>query len=137
MRARFRYRAKKSRRGKYKSRLELWFATLCFKKGLKFDYEPERFRYTKIGHYVPDWRIGPGVFIETKGYLAPSNRSNLISFREQHPGVRILLLFGNSKNRLNSKSQTTYGEWATKNGFEWADMKDGIPSHWWDKYGKK
>lgn len=129
-----RYRSQ--RRGKYKSRLELFFATLCFKHGVRFEYEPERIRYTRLAHYVPDWRIGPRIFIETKGYLAPSNRSNLVAFKEQHPEYRILLLFANADNKLNSRSKTTYGEWADRAGFEWADIRKGLPLHWWEKYGE-
>lgn len=128
-------RAKKKQRGKYKSRLELYFATLCKKQGLKFEYEPERFKYVRHAHYVPDWRIGPRTFIETKGYLAPSNRSNLLSFREQHPDITILLLFANADNKLNSRSKTTYAEWAEHNGFQWADIRKGIPDKWWRGVG--
>lgn len=131
-----RFRAPKHRRGKYKSRLELFFATLCFKAGLGFEYEANRIPYTRLAHYVPDWKIAPNVYIETKGYLAPANRSNILSFKEQHPDIRVLLLFANADNKLNAKSQTSYGEWATKNGVEWADIRKGLPTHWWTKYAE-
>jgi hypothetical protein len=85
---------------------------------------------------VPDWKIAPNVYIETKGYLAPSNRANILSFKEQHPDIRVLLLFANADNKLNAKSQTSYGEWATKNGVEWADIRKGLPVHWWIKYAE-
>lgn len=130
-----RYRSK--RKGKYKSRLELLFATLCFKQGLGFEYEAEKFPYIRPAHYTPDWKIAEGVFVETKGYLAPSDRSKLLAFKEQHPNITILLMFANSDNRLNSKSKTTYGEWATKNGFQWADIRNGLPVQWWEKQGNK
>ena len=130
-----RYRSK--HRGKYKSRLELFFATLCEKNGVSFEYEAVRFPFVKPSHYVPDWRIGKNVYIETKGYLAPSDRAKLVAFGEQWPDIRILLLFGNASNKLNSRSKTTYGQWATKAGFEWADIRDGLPLHWWKKYGKE
>ena len=97
-----RFRAKKSRRGKYKSRLELYFATLAEKANLPFQYEPDRIPYTRPSNSVPDWKIADGIYIETKGYLAPSNRANLIAFKEQHPKIKILLAFGNAENKLNS-----------------------------------
>lgn len=133
-----RYRSKQ--RGKYKSRLELLFATLCFKNGLGFEYEAEKFKYIRPAHYTPDWKIADRplkVFIETKGYLAPSDRSKLLAFKEQYPNIIILLVFANADNRLNSKSKTTYGEWAEKNGFEWHDIRKGLPIHWWERYGNK
>lgn len=122
------------RKGKYKSRLESDFATLCFKHGVGFEYEATRIPYTRLSHYVPDWKIGPDVYIETKGYLAPSNRANILSFKEQYPGIRILFLFGNADNRLHSKSKTTYAQWAEKHGLEYADIRKGLPLHWWKKY---
>jgi hypothetical protein len=122
---------KKRKKGqKFKSNLEQKFAELLLKKGLKAEYEPETFRYQRIAHYTPDWRIRPGVFIETKGYFSPANRGHLLSFREQHPGITICLAFQSASNRLNARSKTTYGEWATKNGFKWCDLQKGFPSEW-------
>lgn len=130
-----RFRSK--RRGPYKSRLELMFATLCFKHGLAFEYEAEKFPYIRPSHYNPDWKIADKVFIETKGYLAPSDRAKLIAFKEQHPDITILMLFAAADNKLNSKSKTTYGQWASKNGFDWADIRDGLPVKWWEQYNNK
>jgi hypothetical protein len=127
-----RFRSK--RRGKYKSRLELLFATLAFKHDLQFEYEADRIPFIRPAHYVPDWKIAERVYIETKGYLAPSDRAKLIAFKEQHQDITILLCFANAQNRLNSNSKTTYGEWATKNGFDWHDLREGLPVHWWQKH---
>lgn len=125
-------RGKKSkhRNKHYKSRLEANFAAELFKRGLKAEYEATTFTYVRKGHYTPDWKIADNVYVETKGYLSPSNRSNLISFREQHPTVQILLAFQNADNKLNSKSKTTYSEWAEKNGFKWCDLSKGFPIEW-------
>lgn len=122
--------------GKYKSGLEREFASLATAQGLKFEYEPTKFAYARPSHYVPDWRIAEGVYIETKGWLAPFQRAGLLAFQQQYPQVRILLLFGNSQNRLNAGSKTTYGQWAERHGFEWADFRKGIPVHWWEKYAE-
>lgn len=124
------------RKGKYKSGLEREFAALANNQGLKFEYEPTSFPYSRPSHYIPDWKIAENVYIETKGWLAPFQRANLIAFKEQYPQVRILLLFGNADNRLNARSKTTYAQWAERHGFEWADFRDGIPAQWWAKYAE-
>lgn len=114
----------KKQKGPYKSGLEKKFAELCFKHGVKAKYEAKTFEFTKIAHYKPDWEINPNLYVETKGYFSPSNRGNLLSFREQHPNVEIFLVFSEPNNRLSSKSKTTYGEWATRHNFGWAGIND-------------
>lgn len=128
---------KKFRQRHYKSRLEANFAAEMFKRGLKAEYEATTFAYVRKGHYTPDWKIARDVYVETKGYLSPSNRSNLISFREQHPTIQILLAFQNANNKLNARSKTTYSEWAEKNGFKWCDLSKGFPTQWFlGQHGK-
>lgn len=100
-------------------------------KGLQAQYEADRLPFVRSSHYVPDWKIRKDVYIETKGYFSPSNRANMLSFREQHPGIRIYFVFGNASNRLNSKSNTTYAEWCNKHGFKFTDIKKGVPLDWW------
>lgn len=94
------------------------------------EYEPERFPYIVRSHYLPDWRIAPNIFVETKGYFSPKNRSNLLAFREQYPEVTILLMFQKSDNKINKTSKTTYASWAEKHEFMWADIREGIPKAW-------
>ena len=130
-------RRSKKPKGQFKSRLEKNFAAEIFKRGLKAEYEAKTFAYIRKSHYTPDWKIGNNSFIETKGYLSPSNRSNLLSFKEQYPAVTIHIAFQNASNRLNAKSKTTYGEWAEKNGFKWCDLSEGFPEHWFEKKVKK
>lgn len=126
-----RFRAK--RKGKFKSRLEQRAAQMMELAGLPFKYEPDKFPYSRLSHYIPDWKIGENVYIETKGYLSPSNRANILAFREQHPSIRIYFLFGCASNKLNAKSQTTYAEWCDRHGFKWADIRKGIPKDWWER----
>src|SRR5665647_2877988 len=115
--------SRKRLKGIYKSGLEKTFATLASQKGLDFKYEPETFSYIIPSHYTPDFQIAENRFIETKGYLSPSNRMRLLCFKEQYPKVEILLLFGNESNKLSSKSKSTYRQWAEKHGFKCADIK--------------
>lgn len=123
---------KGKKRHKFKSGLEKLFAVKTLELGLGAEYEPDRFQFVKKSHYTPDWKIAKDTYVETKGYFAPSDRSKLLTFLEQYPHIRVYLLFGNASNRLNRKSSTTYGQWATKHGIKWADISKGIPKEWWN-----
>jgi predicted nuclease of restriction endonuclease-like RecB superfamily len=135
------YRNKKQKKAlaprKFKSGLERSFAKQAFEAGLHFDYETDRFKFITQSHYVPDFKIRENAFIETKGYFSPSNRSKMLSFREQYPHITIYMLFQNSKNRLSPKSKTTYAHWCEQHGFEYADIRNGIPKKWWGQDGSK
>lgn len=115
----------------FKSKLEKDFAGLMFCSGLAFSYEPDRFAFVTQTHYTPDFKIKKNVYIETKGYFSPSNRSRLLSFREQFPQIQIYLMFQRADNYLDKKSKTTYAQWCDQHGFKWADIRKGIPKHWW------
>lgn len=52
-----------------------------------------------------------------------------MAVKAQNPGIDIRLVFQNARNRLNKKSKTTYGDWATKNGFQFSDG-GRIPADW-------
>lgn len=125
-------RRSKKLKGRFKSGLEKLFASKMMEAGLGAEYEADRFPFVKKSHYVPDFKIKENVYIETKGWFAPSDRSKMLSFKEQYPHVRVYLVFGNSNNYLSRNSDTTYGEWATKHGYEWCDISDGIPKKWWE-----
>ena len=120
----------------YKSGLEKQFAKLAALAKLDFEYEADTFSYIIPSHYTPDFKISQTRFIETKGYLSPSNRARLIAFKKQYPNIEICLLFGNWDNKLNARSKTTYRQWANKVGFKCADIRDGIPKLWWNKNNK-
>ena len=117
-------KVKQKRKSTYKSGLEKRFAELLLKHGVKAKYEAKTFEFVKVAHYKPDWELAENLYVETKGYFSPSNRGNLLSFREQHPNVEIILVFEEPYNRLSSKSKTTYAAWATKHGFRWSGIND-------------
>ncbi len=129
------HRRKGKKTGKYKSRFEAKIADYFKARKLKVEYEADSFPYTRPSSYTPDWKIGRRLYIESKGYFAPSDRAKLKAFKAQYPEIEILLLFANSGNRLNRKSKMTYGEWAESNGFRWADFNDGIPKEWFNNIG--
>ena len=111
---------KKNKR-KFKSVLEKDFSKL--KLVSNCGYEIDTFAYVRPSHYTPDWKLGHNKYIETKGEFAPSQRANLLAFKEQHPRIKIHLVFSNAGNRIHKRSDTTYGDWCTKNGFLWHDLK--------------
>ena len=98
--------------------------------GTRADHEPERIPFiqpSKQRFYLPDFKTKGNTYLECKGRWVASDRAKHVWLHQQHPEKRIVLIFQNSKVRLSKVSKTTYGEWATKNGLEWYDWKDGIP----------
>jgi len=81
--------------------------------------------------YNPDWKIKENTFLETKGLFKASDRAKHLHIREQHPELTVYLVFQNPNNKLSRVSKTTYGEWCTKHGIEWATI-DTIPGEWFD-----
>lgn len=114
----------------YKSKLEEWFALQLKRSKLCFGYEEDKFEYTRPQSYLPDFKVGRKIYIETKGYFPSVDRTKMRLVKEQHPEVTIHLFFGDGDKKIHKKSKTTYGQWAEKNGFEWSDVRRGIPREW-------
>ncbi len=115
---------------KYKSKLEL---SVAEELGTKAEYEPDKIKFVqpaKNRFYVPDFKIGKDTYIETKGKWTSDDRMKHVWLQEQHPEITIYILFQNSSVKLNKRSKTTYGDWATKNNLKWADYRYGIPKEW-------
>jgi len=112
---------------KYKSKFEKTVGDFL---GTRASYEPDKLKFiqpSKQRVYIPDFKVGESTYIESKGKWTAEDRAKHLWIKEQHPDKRIILLFQNAKVRLSKVSKTTYGEWATKNGLEWYDWKDGLP----------
>lgn len=97
-------------------------------------YETIKLKYVVEHKYTPDFPLSDTIFIEVKGYFKANDRAKHLAVREQHPDKTLYFLFANSKNKLNRNSNTTYAEWCEKHGFEYSDIKDGVPEEW---YGDK
>ena len=112
----------------YKSKLEIQVAEYL---GENAEYEREYIEFiqpAKSRRYCPDFKTKAGVFIECKGKWTAEDRFKHLWLSEQHPDKRIVLVFQNSRVKLNKKSKTTYGDWADKHGIEWVDWKlHGVP----------
>jgi hypothetical protein len=97
------------------------------------EYEPDRIPFTqpaKKRSYTPDFKLREGVYIECKGLLSAEDRAKMVWVRDQHPELTFYLYFQASKVKIRKGSKVTYGDWATKNGFDWGDHSEGIPKRW-------
>lgn len=118
----------------FKSKFELLIWERLNKEFKNCSYELDSYKYTQPAiqrTYTPDFKTGrPKVYIETKGKLDLESRKKMIWFKECNPGVRIIFLFQNPDVKIRKGSKTSYGDWATANGFEWLDSrKDWISAY--------
>ncbi len=99
-------------------------------KELKVDYEYENcyFPYIIEHKYIPDFRVGD-VYLETKGWLKPSDRRKLLAVKKCNPDLDIRLVFQAPYNKISKRSKTTYAMWAEKHGFPWCTYY-AIPLSW-------
>jgi hypothetical protein len=112
----------------YKSKFENKIGDLL---GEYAEYEPEKLYFVQPEqqrYYLPDFKTKTGIYIECKGKWVAEDRKKHVWLRQQYPDKRIILVFQNSNVKINKRSKTTYGDWATKNNMEWLDFsKHGIP----------
>jgi hypothetical protein len=100
------------------------------KRGIPYEWEKRKIKYVlKEKTYTPDFELKNGVIIEAKGYMRPSDRTKHLVVKKQCPELDIRFLFMNAKLKLGKGSKTTYGEWATKHGFIWAEGTE-VPEEW-------
>ena len=115
----------------YKSGLEERVGKQLEELGVEFSYESVKLDYrvpSRPAKYTPDFLIGHLV-IECKGWFKTKERQKMLQVRKDNPDLDIRLVFERAKNRIYKGSPTTYGAWATKNGFKWAD-RGIIPDEW-------
>jgi hypothetical protein len=116
----------------YRSKLESKVANML-PEGCTYEKDKLHYVIPESKHkYTPDFCIGKNKFIEVKGYLKPVERKKHVLLKEQHPEVTIYFFFDNADKKIYKGSKTTYGMWARENGFEYSDMKRGLPPEWFD-----
>ena len=121
-----------------RSKFEERVARTLKKLKIPFNYESTKLRFTqpeKKRVYKPDFELPEtGIFVECKGRLTADDRRKLEWVKAQHPDVCIVLLFQKADNAIRKGSKTTYGDWATKTGFDWSDWDDeGLKQQWINK----
>jgi hypothetical protein len=118
----------------FKSGLEENISKQIEGKGIEVQYESEKVAYTIPASehtYNPDFKLPNGIRVETKGRFVIADRKKHLLVKEQNPNLDIRFVFSNSKNKINKKSKTTYGDWCDKHGFKYADKE--IPDSWFSE----
>ena len=115
----------------YKSMSEVKYLAYLSAHRIQAEYETETFVYElPQKKYTPDFIIrfssgeGEPIFLEYKGAFTGKDRTKMRHVRRCNPDRDIRLVFERPQNKLNRCSKTTYGEWATKNGFTWYKADD-------------
>ena len=116
----------------YKSKFEVSIAEVL---GDQVIYEPDKLKFvqpSKNRNYIPDFKIvSSGIYIEAKGKFTFEDMDKMLWVKEQHPDKQFYILFMNASNKVRKGSKTTYGDWATKHGFIWADWRtQKVPPEW-------
>jgi len=121
----------------YRSGFEKRVARRLRQQKVNFDYEKVKLEFVQPAKqrvYTPDFRLREsGVLVEAKGRLTTEDRAKLLFVKASNPDVRLVILFQDSRKKIRKGSKTSYGDWATKNGFEWSDERKGIPKTWLEK----
>ena len=116
----------------FRSGLEDAIADKLTSQGVGFSYEELVLAYVKpvsTHKYTPDFvLLSNGIVVESKGRFLLEDRKKHLLIKAQHPDVDLRFVFSNSKTRMSKRSPTTYGMWATKHGFLYADKL--IPQEW-------
>jgi hypothetical protein len=115
---------------KFRSQFELKLARAMANNGVVFEYECAKIHFVpKPRTYTPDFYIPHrDIYIEAKGKLDKGDRVKMILVKEQNPDLDIRIVFQNARNKIYKGSKTTYGDWANRHGFEWAE--GNIPEEW-------
>lgn len=123
---------------RYRNKFEERTGRYLSDRGVEFDYESERIRYTVAGAYLPDFvvrtRNGRKIYIETKGngrsFDGPARRK-LRAVKEQNPELDIRIVFysdGKCGPKRKDGTHMTQLDWAAKYGFP-AAIKE-VPESW-------
>ena len=120
------------KKNNYRSQFEVSIAELL---GDQVVYEPDKLKFVqpeKNRNYIPDFKVvSNGIYIEAKGKFTYEDMDKMLWVKDQHPDKKIYILFMNANNKIRKGSKTTYGDWATKKGFIWADWKtQKVPVDW-------
>jgi Autographiviridae endonuclease I len=121
----------------FRSGLEEKIASELRAKGVPFTFEALTIPYNKpakVCKYTPDFILGNGIIVETKGRFVTADRQKHILIKEQYPERDIRFVFSNSRARISKQSNTTYQMWCERYGFKFADKS--IPQAWIDEGGR-
>ena len=123
-------KASSARKAGFRSGIELAIARSLSSKNVSYEYEKTKLTYIpKPRTYVPDFYLPEQkMFIEVKGYFDKGDRVKMQLIKEQFPDHDIRIVFQNARNKIYKGSKTTYGAWADRHGFIWAE--GSVPEEW-------
>lgn len=129
-----RKRNRKRTMGKFRSVFEKDFAHNCDERGVAFEYETEKIRWTPPQKtYTPDFIFekhdGSLMIVETKGRFLPSDRTKMKAVVTQYPDLDVRMIFQRGANKVTKASASkTYLEWCKSHGIKAAEGT--MPSAW-------
>ena len=107
----------------------IWEEAKVNDEGIEFEPSDLKINYVIPYRYIAVFRLSNGIIIEAKGYLRPRDRTKMRKIKEQNPSLDIRFVFQVADKRLSkSKNSETYGEWAERLGYQWAEKT--IPLSW-------
>lgn len=112
----------------FRSGFERTIANDLKSDGIKFGYETLQLPYVIESTYNPDFILPNGIIVEAKGVLDVDSKRKMIAVKKQHPHLDIRFVFMRADQKI-PRTKQTHGQWATKNGFIWADGK--VPKEWY------
>ena len=120
----------------YRSGLEKKLADELKVLKVKFSYESLKIEWEDLAYrtYTPDFVLGNGIIIESKGMFTAADRRKHLAIKRQHPKLDIRFVFENSRRKLRKGAKSTYGEWCYKYGLLYSNRV--IPEEWLKEKGK-
>ena len=120
----------------YRSGLEKKLADELKVLKVKFSYESLKIEWEDLAYrtYTPDFVLGNGIIIESKGMFTAADRRKHLAIKRQHPKLDIRFVFENSRRKLRKGAKSTYGEWCYKYGLLYSNRV--IPEDWVKEKGK-
>ncbi len=119
----------------YRSGLEKDTAAFLKKHKVKFTYEKEKIKWEDftVRTYTPDFVLGNGIIIETKGRFVVADRRKHKFIKKQYGDkYDIRFLFSNPNAKLSKVSNTTYAQWCRRYGFQYAKGPE-VPIEWMEE----
>lgn len=116
------------RRGAGGSRFEAEIKAELEYNGLIGTEKVPKIPYVEKHNYIPDFKLPNGILIEAKGYFPREDRVKMAAVKASNPDLDIRFVFQNASRKLDKNAKSTYGEWADKYGFPWANKH--LPVEW-------
>lgn len=76
-------------------------------------------RLYRTGWYTPDFFLGNGCIIESKGRFTAADRRKMLAIKESQPDLDIKMLFMRD-NKIHKRSDTKYSDWCEQHGYDYS-----------------